>query len=209
MTKSVPKCVNLVDKCNAARDTAACAIAFQVCNRDLTQPYYSSGLNPYDIRKQCGDNPLCYDFSNVEKWLNSDDTRSRLHVKPESSDWASCNYDINGDFSRDFMQSYNDLVSEMLDAGINVMIYAGDVDFICNYLGNRAWTLELEWSGKTGFNDAPEKEWGDGHGKMRSYEGFTFLQVYDAGHMVPADKPKAALRMFDEFTRGGKFTAIA
>ena len=28
------------------------------------------------------------------------------------------------------------------------MIYAGDVDFICNWLGNKAWTLDLEWDGK-------------------------------------------------------------
>ena len=32
--------------------------------------------------------------------------------------------------------------------GTRVMIYAGDVDFICNWLGNKAWTLDLEWDGK-------------------------------------------------------------
>lgn len=66
---------------------------------------------------------------------------------------------------------------------------AGDADFICNYLGNEAWALRLKWSGTEGFNSAEQKEWtpagsDKSAGLSRSYEGFTFLQVYEAGHMV-------------------------
>ena len=34
-----------------------------------------------------------------------------------------------------------------------------DVDFICNYLGIRDWTLNLDWSQKAEFNAAEEKDW--------------------------------------------------
>jgi cathepsin A (carboxypeptidase C) len=34
---------------------------------------------------------------------------------------------------------------------------------------------------------------------------FTFLQVYDAGHMVPSDQPQVALEMIRNFVTRGKF----
>jgi carboxypeptidase C (cathepsin A) len=43
--------------------------------------------------------------------------------------------------------------------GIPALVYAGDVDFICNYLGNKAWTLKLEWEGEESFNGAEEHSW--------------------------------------------------
>jgi carboxypeptidase C (cathepsin A) len=26
-------------------------------------------------------------------------------------------------------------------------------------MGNKAWTLKLDWAGKEGFNNAPDKDW--------------------------------------------------
>lgn len=59
--------------------------------------------------------------------------------------------------------------------------------FCSNYLGNKAWTLKLDWDGKADFNAAEEHEW-NGVGLARSAKGLTFLQVYDAGHMVRIQK---------------------
>lgn len=104
-------------------------------------------------------------------------------------------------FSR---KSYTSNVADLLNDGIPALVYAGDVDFICNYLGVRAWTLGLEWNGKYSFNGAPEHSWKD-QGLARSAEGLTFLQVYDAGHMAPHDQPKIALDMITNFVQGGAF----
>jgi len=35
---------------------------------------------------------------------------------------------------------------------------------------------------------------------LRTSNGFSFLQVFQAGHMVPMDQPAAALQMLNEFT---------
>ena len=40
-----------------------------------------------------------------------------------------------------------------------VLIYAGDVDYICNWLGNKKWVKALEWSGKEEFNMAEDEPW--------------------------------------------------
>ncbi len=46
---------------------------------------------------------------------------------------------------------------------------------------------------------------GSAAGLSRTYGGLTFLRVYDAGHMVPADQPKAALALLNQLTSGAPF----
>jgi cathepsin A (carboxypeptidase C) len=212
MKKSVPACIKLIEECNKGDsfiNTFSCQSAFVVCNVAETTPYQMTGLNPYDITKQCGDNPLCYDFTNIETWLNLESTKEALNVSEHSSKWQSCNMGINLKFHTDWMKDFSPYVADLIDDQIHVLVYAGDLDYICNYLGNRAWTLNLEWKFKEDFNAAEDHEWGvDGDGSAglaKTSNGFTFLQVYDAGHMVPADKPKVALDMISNFLTGGEF----
>lgn len=87
------------------------------------------------------------------------------------------------------MKPYHNYVSELLDEGISVLIYAGDADFICNWIGNKAWVKELQWSGHKLFNSAQDHMWvstlsGKEAGEILSYDKLTFLRVYEAGHMV-------------------------
>jgi|UPI000581A2AE cathepsin A (carboxypeptidase C) len=208
MQDAVPRCTSLIKRCNQGDsmiDNFACQTAFLICNAGLTSPYQMTGLNPYDIRKECGSHPLCYDFSHIEKFLNDKATKEALNVDLQHSHaWRSCNMGINMKFHTDWMKDFSPFVADLLNAGIPALIYAGDVDFICNYLGNKAWTYELEWKGKDAFQAADEHDW-KGNGLARSAEGLTFLQVYDAGHMVPSDQPVNALDMITIFVNGGEF----
>jgi cathepsin A (carboxypeptidase C) len=207
MTQVIPKCTALIHECNKGNtmvDTFACQTAFVVCNMGLTTPYQMTGLNPYDIRKECGASPLCYDFSNIEKFLRLPETRKALHVTDDSPPWNACNMGINLMFHTDWMKDFSPYVADLLNAGIPALIYAGDVDFICNYLGNRAWTLGLDWKSGDDFRTAEEHDW-KSQGLARSAGGLTFLQVYDAGHMVPSDQPQVALDMITNFLNGGDF----
>jgi cathepsin A (carboxypeptidase C) len=110
----------------------------------------------------------------------------------------------------------------MLEAGVRVLIYAGDVDFICNWIGNKAWTKALPWSGHTAFEAETDQSWlyTDSQNaaepakvgglartaKAAAGEGsLTFLQVYEAGHMVPMDQPAAALALLNGFLNNKPF----
>jgi cathepsin A (carboxypeptidase C) len=107
------------------------------------------------------------------------------------------------------MQPYHHVVPGVLEK-IPVLIYAGDADFICNWLGNQAWTDALEWPGQKKFQDAKleslkidqsSKE----YGKVKTSGNFTFMQIYGAGHMVPMDQPESSIDFFNRWLGGEWF----
>jgi carboxypeptidase C (cathepsin A) len=86
-----------------------------------------------------------------------------------------------------------------------VLIYAGDQDYICNWLGNHAWTNALPWPHQAAFNTTSPSPWmvdGAAAGTLQASHNLSFLRVYDAGHMVPRDQPKNALAMVADFIAG-------
>ena len=170
----------------------------------------------YDVRRRCGKNPLCYDvLDSISIYLNRADVQKALKVVPTK--YQGCNMAINLLFGStgDWMKPFQVYVTEVLQAGVDVLIYAGDADFICNWLGNRAWTLALPWTGQASFQRSPELPWRDPHsgnmtGITREYRSmdaslhgsFTFLRVFGAGHMVPYDQPASSLDMVQRWTSG-------
>ena len=110
--------------------------------------------------------------------------------------------------SDDWMQNLEVHIPSVLDAGVRVLVYAGDKDFICNVEGNRRWVDAMAWSGATEFAAAPTTKWavdGAAAGEARAARGLTFLRVYDAGHMVPMDQPARALDMLQRFIEDQPF----
>ncbi|KDO33082.1 hypothetical protein SPRG_01896 [Saprolegnia parasitica CBS 223.65] len=207
MKAAVPKCTQLIELCQKTK--VACLVAQVFCNAALVSPYQLSGLNVYDIREKCAHFPMCYDFGAIEKFLNLPSTRQALHVSEKSAKWASCNMEVHAGFSYDWMRNFDQLVTPMVEDHIDVLVYAGDADFIVNWMGCKAWTVALDWKYKTQFAGQEDVDWvvdGQKAGKVRSVQGLTFLQVFNAGHMVPMNQPANSLAMLDEFIKDGKPT---
>ena len=200
MAAATPACIAGIRACQ--NTTATCLPALELCEMSLEIPYTLTGMNPYDMRAKCAVPPLCYDFSNVKKYLQRDDVRAALGVKGR---WADCSKSVTIRFelSGDYIKNYQQLLPELLGAGVRILIYAGDQDYICNWLGNQAWTLALPWPGQGAFRAAAVADWPAGAkkaGELRASGPLSFLRVLDAGHMVPMDQPAAALRMINAFT---------
>jgi cathepsin A (carboxypeptidase C) len=51
----------------------------------------------------------------------------------------------------DWMLDLSPKVTNLLNAGLDVLVYSGDKDFICNWRGGEKWTHEVDWEGKTDF----------------------------------------------------------
>ena len=166
----------------------------------LLAPFTATGLNLYDIRTKCNHGDLCYDFGNIVKFMRLKSTRKALHISDKSSEWATCNMHVHDQFTVDAMSDMSSNVEELLDNDVATLIYAGDTDYICNYLGNKAWTDELKWKHSTEYKKSKPYDW-EKKGLATSYKSLTYLQVYDAGHMVPHDQPEVALEMIHDFVK--------
>ncbi|KAF2150780.1 carboxypeptidase Y-like protein A [Myriangium duriaei CBS 260.36] len=207
MDNALPRCKSLIENCYKTESAWSCVPASIYCNNALIGPYQRSGQNPYDVRKKCSGNSLCYDeLEWISAWLNKPEVMKALGVEVHKYD--SCNFDINRNFlfAGDWMQPYHRLVPGIL-AQIPVLIYAGDADFICNWLGNLAWTNALEWPGQKAYQKAELedlKTLGDEKniGSVKSAGNFTFMRLHAGGHMVPYDQPEPSLQMLNRWLGG-------
>ncbi|OQR90866.1 serine protease family S10 [Achlya hypogyna] len=210
MKAQVPRCVDMIRACQT--DDSICSEAQEFCHEALVNPLFlTSGRNPYDIRQACGGGQSigCYDFSHIEEFLNSPGIMETLGVNTARvTQWQECNFQINAQFGNDWMKVYSQYVPPMLEAGVRVLIYAGDADLMCNWQGNEAWTRNLPWSGHDAFDSMEPRKmmFQEKHvGDFRSYGGLTFARVFEAGHMVPMDQPEVALAIVDSFIRNDDF----
>ena len=105
----------------------------------------------------------------------------------------------------DWMLNLAPKVTDLLNAGLDTLVYSGDKDFICNWRGGEAWTNAVAWTGHDAFNNAKYNDWnvtGKAAGALRTEKNLKFLRVYDAGHMVPMNQPAAASEMLSQFMNG-------
>ena len=178
-------------------------------------PLLPSGnnFNVYDVRKKCL-GPLCYDFTYLDEYMARPDVRDGLGVARDAP-WSECDPDVNARLLVDFMRSYAYRVTPLVDggAGVRGLIYVGQEDFICNWYGNLRWVLALPWSGRYDFEDSPFGDVVVGGKRLASVKGdglrLTYVNIPDAGHMVPMDAPEAALAVITAFTRGEKMSSGA
>eukprot|EP01100_Stratorugosa_tubuloviscum_P011253 TRINITY_DN49_c0_g1_i1.p1 TRINITY_DN49_c0_g1~~TRINITY_DN49_c0_g1_i1.p1 ORF type:complete len:439 (-),score=223.98 TRINITY_DN49_c0_g1_i1:129-1445(-) len=205
MVDATPKCIDMITDCNNGFESK-CQQAQTYCNLQLVTPVDQTGINIYDIREQCEVPPLCYDFSLVDKFVTQPSVRAYLGVG--NNKWhGECNNIVNAQFSSDWMKQCQQDVALVLEEG-SALIYAGEDDYICNWMGNKAWTIQLDWPGNAAFNKAVDHPYvvqGLEAGIARSASNFTFLQVHSAGHMVPMDQPFNSLAMINNFIFGGIF----
>ncbi|KAL0369612.1 UNVERIFIED_CONTAM: Serine carboxypeptidase 3 [Sesamum angustifolium] len=202
MSKLVSDCQQAIKLC-AADGGSSCVSAYMVCNNIFNRIVdISGGKNYYDIRKTC-DGDLCYDFSKMEDFLNQKSVREALGVG--NIDFVSCSSTVYEAMVTDWMRNLEVGIPALLEDGIKLLVYAGEYDLICNWLGNSRWVDNMTWSGQKDFLSAPSVPFtvdGVKAGEQKSHGPLTFLKVYNAGHMVPMDQPKASLEMLRRWIAG-------
>lgn len=203
MRLAIPRCERWAKSaCVDVFDQMNCVAAFNFCAGELMAPYSALGRNAYDMTMVC---TFCYpEEALVGKYLGRENIRREI-----GADEAAGNYSMSSPFvfqsfwgSGDQLHQNQHYVAELLERGVRVLIYAGTYDFICNWVGNERWTLDMPWSGQEAFRSKPLVDWAlDGHvaGKTRSHGGFTFATINGAGHLAPHDKPAESLAMINRW----------
>ncbi|GMM27578.1 carboxypeptidase C [Martiniozyma asiatica (nom. inval.)] len=200
------RCASLIESCYKTQTALTCLPANLYCEK-MMGPFEKTGLNYYDIRKPCLGAGCYPEMEAVDKYLNQPQVLKALGSEVDSyvgcDDIVFRNFIFSGDEPKPFQQ----YVSELLDADIPVLIYAGDKDYICNWLGNQAWINELEWKNAESFKNAKTNKWYSNYtqseaGTVQSNGQLTFLRIYDAGHMVPFDQPANSLDFVNKWING-------
>lgn len=121
--------------------------------------------------------------------------------------WVECDTMVHTYLLGDWMTNLMPNVSYVLgNSDVEVLVYSGNKDWICNWRGGEAWANATKWAHKKEFNEQDYSDWlvdDTPAGALKNFGNLSFLEVYDAGHMVPMDQPKNALSMLETFYTGG------
>lgn len=129
--------------------------------------------------------------------------RAKLGIIPNNVTWGGQSRAVFKYQSGDFMKSVISDVSMLLQYGVKVVIYQGQLDVICNTLGAEKWIASLQWDGLASFQNTDrvplyppsgmkDRETGAFY---KAYKNLELYYIMKAGHMVPSDNGEMALEM--------------
>ena len=192
-------CVDQLNDCAARGINEVCNAADNFCANQVETLYdINLGRDEYDIRELTPD-PFPYEY--YVDYLNLPHVQAAIGAYQnysESSNAVYLAFQATGDDGR-LDKTVQD-VSKLLAHNISVMLYTGDADYICNWLGTQAVSLQIAAPGfsAAGYtnlttSDSP----GRVHGQVKQAASFSYVRIYESGHEVPFYQPLAALAIFE------------
>ena len=129
--------------------------------------------------------------------------RKKLGIIPRNVTWGGQAKQVAVQLNEDIMKNVIEDVSTLINVGLQVVVYEGQLDMICSTTGAEVWIKKIKWAGLQEFLSAPRTPLYTASGqKMRqtaafvkSYRNLSFYYIMKAGHMVPADAGEMALEM--------------
>lgn len=117
---------------------------------------------------------------------------------PSSVIWGSQSDDVFSAQSNDFMKPVVNEVDLLLERKIDVNVWNGQLDLICCTLGTLEWIQTLNYSFAADFHKSAKIGIQNPSGTdilyfKKEYSNMHMYYMMDAGHMVPADNPMAAM----------------
>ncbi|KAK6441574.1 hypothetical protein LTR95_002194 [Oleoguttula sp. CCFEE 5521] len=231
------QCFDQINACRTAMNTtdpdgdgdvsatnALCESA-QISCLNVSSPYLKSERSVYDVRQKLPtpDPPSAY-----QEYLNNDSVLASIG--------AQVNYTQNNPYVQQGFISTGDTIrgglsqdlAYLVSIGIRVGLIYGDADYICNWYGGEAISLQvasllpasIPMTSATnpsaivftppdyatafpaaGYADIIVNNSYSG-GAVRQFGNLSFSRVYDAGHFVPYYQPEAAFVIFSRIVLG-------
>ncbi|MCJ1228497.1 hypothetical protein MMC12_005158 [Toensbergia leucococca] len=195
-------CVDQLKDCAARGINEICSAADNFC-ADEVESIYDNVLDrdEYDFRELEPD-PFPYEF--YVDYLNTAAVQSAIGAYQNFSEYANAvgtAFGTTGDDGRE-VSTVQDML-DLVEQGVTVMMYTGDADYNCNWLGGEAVSNEI---GAPGFSSAGYVNitTSDGivHGQVKQSGEFSFVRIYESGHEVPFYQPLASLAIFERAIGG-------
>ncbi|CEP62924.1 serine-type carboxypeptidase LALA0_S06e07052g [Lachancea lanzarotensis] len=189
---------------------------------DVTRVTQDSNGNKVDANQQCTNMydlrlkdsyPSCGmnwpdDLPYVSKFFNTPGVMEALHLDSEKvPSWHECDDQVSKYLTNSNSKASVHLLPSILESGIEIVLFNGDKDIICNNLGVETLISTLSWGGEKGFTDNMQYyDWryrDDQNddivpaGFVKYERNLTFISVYNASHMVPVDNSAVSRGIVD------------
>ncbi|KAF2020524.1 alpha/beta-hydrolase [Aaosphaeria arxii CBS 175.79] len=189
-------CIDQLQLCAETGQNSVCSRADNFC-LDKVQLYIDelTGRDDLDFRYLL---PLRFPYRFYVPYLNRADVQAAIgayqNYSTQSPTVASA-FDNTGDDGRE--AGTLEACRTLLESGVQVMLYYGDTDVNCNWMGGQAAAAKVAAPGyeSAGFVNLTTSD-GIVHGQVRQSGLFSFLRIYEAGHEVPFYQPLASLEIF-------------
>lgn len=210
MTAYTEECVPAMEDCTGLTgNNAACLSGDSTCASAVESPIEeANNFNVYDVLEprsaESTDPPETY-----VDYLQSSSVMTAIGAQTtygECPDGPYTKMVSSGDEARSFLEP----LSEVVQSGVNVLIWAGDLDWICNWYGSQLVVNSINYTDSAKFQSTELSEYtvdGESHGQFKSVGNLNFLRVYEAGHEVPYYQPAAALQAFTQIMKGEALTS--
>jgi len=170
-------------------------------------------VNIYDVRFD-DTSPACGmnwppDIQPITQYLGRPDVVRAIHASDHPGSWTECKGAVHSEFYEMNLPASVAVLPKVLEK-IPVLIFAGDQDIICNYIGLENMIQGLTWNGATGLGTVQTQSWtvnGAPAGTWVDSRQLTYVKIFNASHMAPYDVPHITHDMMLRFM-GVNFSAI-
>lgn len=188
--------------CNTRGINEICSAADNFCFNEV-ENLYDIYLNrdEYDVRFLMPD-PFPPEF--YVDYLNTPEVQEAIGAFVNYTEFTTAvgnAFGSTGDDDREI--GTVEAVSKLLSQDITVIMYFGDADYNCNWLGGQVVAHHVNASGfeEAGFVNISTSD-GVVHGQVKQSAKFAFVRIYESGHEVPFYQPVVAFEMFERAISG-------
>ncbi|KAG0697137.1 Alpha/Beta hydrolase protein [Suillus ampliporus] len=196
-------CVAQEEACYAAGNSISsneiCLDAFDYCIGNVLTPAVGD-YDAYDLRQN---SPASFPPEYYSYYLSEKNVMKKIGAQVQYEECPIAPSELvteTGDDARTWLPQ----LSALANSGMKILIWAGDTDILCNWLGGHAVVLAMDWYGNETLHNTPFTNMtidGAPVAAVQNIDNFSFARVYEAGHEVAAFQPQAALEIFSQVVR--------
>ncbi|KAK5452386.1 hypothetical protein LTS15_007452 [Exophiala xenobiotica] len=195
-------CYDQTVDCNERGINEICTAADNFCLAQVENLYdIYLGRDEYDFRYLMPDPfPPTY----YVDYLNTGKVQAAIGAYvnyTESNSAVGSAFGTTGDDDREI--GTVEALKKLLARGVKLVMYFGDADYNCNWLGGQVVASHVNATGygAAGFVNISSSD-GVVHGQVRQSGDFAFVRIYESGHEVPFYQPLVALEVLNRTVLG-------
>ncbi|KAG8354454.1 hypothetical protein FVEN_g7834 [Fusarium venenatum] len=140
--------------------------------------------------------------TNHEEYLQRADVQKAVGARVNYTDSGGA-VAIRG--SGDDAKSFLGEISHIVRDGVQVLIWAGDSDYVCNWLGTKRVADAVDWPKKEIFSQTDLQPYtvnGVQKATFKSVKNLHYVRVFNAGHNVGSYQPETSLQLIAQSLSG-------